>query len=643
MRSYIENIVLLCNDDTIRNIKLKKGVNIISGESKTGKSALAEIIDYCLCCTIGAIPKGIITESVSVYILRLKIGGCSYLVARRKTGAGSNGKMFFIKVEDDFDIDVEINAAFFENKNELSVKDACAMIESTLGLTITDMPLIGSNKGKASLRNMMPFILQHQNIIANKHILFYRFADPNKRKESIDQFPVFAGFANQKYYSLLVEIEKCRKQLRALEKQEEGNKKSVDYTKNKLAPLLKTYFELVNSDPGFDIDEAKTPTLLRTAKDLPVVKEEDLFGVSELIQEKKSVLKSIDSLENKILSLEGKRSLYQTAEDQGVDYKTSINELKGDVLALTETITSCQCPLCGQEYVGIDHENEKIDQAKKWLDSELRITTNYLKSFDEDEAIISAELEDAKEELRTKKEALRQINNSIFEDKENKKLLDKIRDLKSKIEIFAEVSDKGLFNEGVDQIPALRSKITQLKENLETFSVEKRLEEAQTFINTNMNLLAKGLDFEEEYKPINLSFSLCSGDFDIALRSGDMEVSLGEMGSGANWLSCHVALFLSFLRFFASRQKCPMLLTMFFDQPSQVYFPTDHFESNETNSDMAAITSIYKTIIDEVNSIMVDCDTDVQLIITDHINLAERYQGFKDNLVDEWRSGRKLI
>jgi hypothetical protein len=47
------------------------------------------------------------------------------------------------------------------------------------------------------------------------------------------------------------------------------------------------------------------------------------------------------------------------------------------------------------------------------------------------------------------------------------------------------------------------------------------------------------------------------------------------MGSGANWLYCHLALFLALHRYFASlgnAYSIPSIL--FFDQPSQVYFPS---------------------------------------------------------------------
>ena len=76
-------------------------------------------------------------------------------------------------------------------------------------------------------------------------------------------------------------------------------------------------------------------------------------------------------------------------------------------------------------------------------------------------------------------------------------------------------------------------------------------------------------DFEEEFKPINLNFDIINHTFDIyQSQNNKQRIYLYEMGSGANWVSCHIALFLSFLHYFALQQESPMPLIMFFDQPS---------------------------------------------------------------------------
>lgn len=60
-----------------------------------------------------------------------------------------------------------------------------------------------------------------------------------------------------------------------------------------------------------------------------------------------------------------------------------------------------------------------------------------------------------------------------------------------------------------------------------------------------MTQICNQLDFEQELKPANLYFSLES--FDFYHKLGEQKIRLHEMGGGANWLACHLSLFLSIL------------------------------------------------------------------------------------------------
>ena len=118
------------------------------------------------------------------------------------------------------------------------------------------------------------------------------------------------------------------------------------------------------------------------------------------------------------------------------------------------------------------------------------------------------------------------------------------------------------------------------------------------------------------------------------------------MGSGANWVSCHIALFLSFLHYFASKEKSPMPLILFFDQPSQVYFPQGGDNTDSiTQTDIIAVNRMYKTIFDEVDFIEKDTGYLPQVIIVDHVdgNSLVCCEEFLKNVRCNWRNGEALI
>lgn len=95
MKSYIKAIIIFNKNGEKRVVPLEQGVNIITGESKTGKSALVEIIDYCLCSTRCTIPKGKINRLSYLYTLVMAIDDNTYVIARYNWDDGA--KCIFLK------------------------------------------------------------------------------------------------------------------------------------------------------------------------------------------------------------------------------------------------------------------------------------------------------------------------------------------------------------------------------------------------------------------------------------------------------------------------------------------------------------------------------------------------------------------
>ena len=156
MKSYIKAIIIFNKKGEKRVVPLKQGVNIITGESKTGKSALVEIIDYCLCSTRCTIPKGKITDFSYLYTLVMAISDNTYVIARYNWEDG--GKMHFSKEGKDFE-PKGLELSYFAEKPALPFRDIKNEIECALGLFVTNIPTDAAPQGKkASLRNMVSYL-----------------------------------------------------------------------------------------------------------------------------------------------------------------------------------------------------------------------------------------------------------------------------------------------------------------------------------------------------------------------------------------------------------------------------------------------------------------------------------------------------
>jgi len=645
MKSYIKAIMIFNESGQLRKVPMKPGVNIVTGESKTGKSALVEIIDYCLCSSRCTIPKGKITDFSYLYVLPMFINENTYVIARYNWQSG--GKMYVVKEPEDFQID-NITLNYFVGKTELAVKDAQYEIEAVLGLYVTNMVADGEKQGKkASLRNMVSYLFQHQNLMASKFALFYRFSDFYKRKDIIEQFPVFAGMIGQEYYSDLIELGNLKAQLKKKIQTQKSNEKSSTYVKENLQPLLQDYYALLDIPFNPDITVQK---MLKLAAKLPEFNDSQLFNESGIAERYHQLNQDLDQLRDQERDILLKIDNLDDASKNGIKFTDMLQELKDQTSVAGITVEKYACPLCGKKCEEISEDDANLLEATTWLDSELEITNKYTHDFSEDLRKLK-ELHGEKENLI--KDVWKQIKNierKFINSKELVSKREKVNYAKARIVLYSEMANSGLFESVDEDINNLKNRISRLEEKISGFDLVVKKSKAQAFLSENMNRLSLTLDFEEEYRPINLNFGLVDETFDVYQHQNQYEkIFLYEMGSGANWVSCHIALFLSFLRYFSAQEKSPMPLTMFFDQPSQVYFPQGAFNKDEKNelsqADMKAVNQMYKTIFKEINSIGEDTGILPQILIVDHVdgNDLEIRDEFASYVRKDWRNGERLI
>lgn len=642
MKSYIKEIIIFNKDGEKRTVPLQPGVNIITGESKTGKSALVEIIDYCLCSTRCTIPKGKITDFAHLYVLVMVIGDFTYIIGRQNWDDGA--KMYFCKENINYK-PINLELTYFNDKKLLFCRDAKSEIECALGLFVTNMGVDADQvKKRASLRNMVSYMFQHQNLMASKFALFYRFADYYKRKDVIEQFPVFAGMISQEYYSDLIRLNTLNIALKQKQKKQKDNEKSTLYIKENLLPLMRDYFSLIGKE--FD-DGMSAQKMLNLASNLPE------FDESQLIEEEKITIRyreletTLEKLRDEERDILLQINNLENISNTGASFFKELNDLKEQTSVSEILTTEYTCPICGHDCKEISEKDFELVEATEWLETELLLTEKYTADFSEDLRTLK--------DLRTEKEGeikeiwkqIKTIKEKYISSKEFKTKIEKVNYAKARITLYAEMSNSGIFESVDEDIAKLEEEIRLLDEKIKGFDVDAKKAKAQAFLSENMNRLAQTLDFEEEYRPLNLNFGLLDESFDIYQHQNDREkIHLYEMGSGANWVSCHIALFLSFLRYFAMQEKSPMPLIMFFDQPSQVYFPQGNFEEGSASqADLMAVHNMYKTIFDEINSIGKDTGVSPQIIIVDHVDGSslECKDEFKKYVRRNWRGETGLI
>ena len=635
MKSIIKKLIVFGDDDQKRIIQFKEGLNIITGDSKTGKSSILEIIDYCLFSSRSTIPKGIITDFSRMFSLILKADD-KYLVVSRL--AAPKQTKASLNISTKLPSDDEISFHQF-SKNLRPLKEVQLELERHLGLSVSN-PLSTNDHAynetpkKVTIRSSLSLILQHQNIIANKLSLFYRFDDFQKRKKFLQDYPVLIGWANSQYYDLQRTLDQLEQKLKAVKKAAQQVKLGRSDYIQELRSAILPYYKL------HDKEVAETSSLSEIKKMAQTLPEPTIasYSFSNTKNKIQAIESEIESLTN---TLTEKNILIHKLSSNTIlsnDYQSRLNFLS---LISDEANRSNEglCPICKSK-TDKNHENiEALKTSKDKLGEEISKITGYTQDNTKQIGTLKKERNQIQRQINRLKGQI-----VVFE-KEDKDFIQ----LKSRREsalimkgqtlaTVAQLEDRYKSKDFDKDISSLKEEIQQTKEYLDKYDIKKTTENATNLIYDKMNEICKQLDFEEELRPGNLKFSLTN--FDLVYEKKDEQIRLSEMGSGANWLACHLSLFLSLLYLNCKSEKSNIPAVLVIDQPSQVYFPKSYAANNVDDINVKQVKNIFKVIADQVESISKETGFTPQIIVLEHANEPE----FAKYVIRHWQQeGQKLI
>ena len=193
-------------------------MNVIAGGSKTGKSAIIPIVDYCLSADKCTVPVGPIREACSWFGILLSSEHGRHLLARREPGEQqSTGDMYLLEGD-------RIAIPDIVHRNT-SVQVVKAHLDELAGLTRLnfDLEATGSGfRGRPSFRDMTAFMFQPQNVVANPAVLFFK-ADSYEHREKLRTiFPYVLGAVSPETLAMQHEVRRLRLELRRKEREFES-------------------------------------------------------------------------------------------------------------------------------------------------------------------------------------------------------------------------------------------------------------------------------------------------------------------------------------------------------------------------------------------------------------------------------------
>jgi len=152
-----------------------KKVNVITGYSQRGKSAIIQIIDYCLGSSECNIPIGKIRDMASMVAIDISLDKVDMFIVRELPDMGSKTNVYYEVYEKGNEINPEdwiINMGGFKSNRE-DLKNYLSILAGFENIAEKDFEETKSGfDAPASFRDLTAFQFQPQNVIANPTTTF---------------------------------------------------------------------------------------------------------------------------------------------------------------------------------------------------------------------------------------------------------------------------------------------------------------------------------------------------------------------------------------------------------------------------------------------------------------------------------------
>ncbi|OZI37180.1 hypothetical protein CAL29_01760 [Bordetella genomosp. 10] len=628
-----------------RVVRFEPGVvNVISGASKTGKSSVIPIIDYCLGSEKCAIPVGVIRESCSWFGVLVDTLEGQKLLARREPGdLKASGDMLLLEGS-------EIEPPSIIHKRNQTVDYVKAVLNRLSGLSNLQFEPGSEDrfKSRPSFRDLMAFLFQPQNIIANPDVMFFKADTTDHREKLKTIFPYLLGAISPELLQARHELDRISRQLRRKEAELKTRQASgAAWQREGFAwARLAIEYGLLPPHTVVPNDWPSIVDLLRVVMQSDTHAAAPTLASMDVIMTRLTELRAIESK----LGMELNQSRNQLHElrrlDESSDTFRDGLHVQRDRLGLSSWIRELATERPAAVLEPSDAGRARIDQLCEALEGiELRLRSHpgvaeslgkeTLRQREAVETILT-DLAAVRQEIRALEGQSAEARKVTTRGEEISRFLGRLQEA---LRLYEAADVSSVLNE---EISALREQVADLNKLISEHEIARKTENALDTIQSISSRLVPELDGEWPDAPIRLNIQ----DLTVNVIRGTRDDFLWEIGSGANWLAYHVALTLSLQGYFLSKPNHPVPGLLVYDQPSQVYFPArragktleEELDPEWKNEDVVAVRKVFALF----DRIITRTTARLQIIVLDHAN--EEVWGGLANVyrVEEWR-GKGLV
>lgn len=637
-------VVLYNAAGQLRRVKFQPGaLNVVTGVSATGKSALLHIVEFCLGRDSFTVPAGVISKTVEWYAVLLQLPGTRAFVARPRPreGKASTSRAML-------ELGAELQAlpmnALTENTDTGALREQLGRL---LGIgEYRYEPPLGSLRHpyEAGLGQASLLCFQGQGETANPGVLFHRQDEDGITQALRDTLPYFLGAVAADYAVRRLQLTNSRRDLRRAEDDLADAQRHSDSVDAQVQALIEEAYSsgLVDTRETQSRDEAIR--LLREAVDRPprlTLSDEDQAARRRELEAERLPLRQ------ELREVADQRALLfeQAGSEQGYE-----NAVEGQLTRLraveliparrsgADAPDDAVCPLCGNE---LDEPDPTVDQLGDAL-TQLRRQLDGVRATRPRREAVLRELEkraeSARQRLRALEEALGELAagdkpavNASSQVEEQAFRRGRIDAILSRLRLTG-----ATINQRELAVTQARRLVDELESLLAASTEREELAWRLSLIGAEMTSRASDLRLEHSSKAIRLDLNKLT----VVADTDDGPVPLARFGSAENWVGYHLVAHLALHRYFVLQNR-PVPHFLMLDQPTQAYYPSDREQETgefEAETDRDAVRRLFMLM----RNVVVELAPHFQVIVCDHANLDEEW--FQDAVgLNNFRGGIKLI
>ncbi|MFI2507375.1 DUF3732 domain-containing protein [Streptomyces sp. NPDC018972] len=631
-------LILYNADGGRRLVSFRTGaLNVVTGQSASGKSTLLDIFEYCTGRKTVTFPIGPMTDSVSWYAALFQLESTRAFVARPAPGPGKKtAEQVMLKFGPG--LEPPPYSDLVPNTDRYTLRQRLGRFIGIEENHSTTPRRRGPSAVGAHLGHAAMLCLQGQNEIADSNHLFHRQSDWNVASALKETLPYFLGVAPHDQARKHAQLNAARSRLTQA-------KKDLAQAQDPDGIAHITLAALWHEAHTLNLVPAPVPPddyvqAMQTLQDAVLAPVTEPAHALEEDQRKLDLEQTCVDLREQLRGLAADRRLLLAETVAADDYATSAH-IPRDRLASLDLVTHSRdddastCALCGSV---LPQPDPTIDALRNSLDR----LQQQINGIDAMRPARRAALEGLHQQATRLRSQLRAAEHALQtltqEDHANGHLPhgDRIDFARGRIHGMLTAlqhttgADLARLTQARDTAKAT---VDALVAELDPRAVHEELLARLGPVNRDITLWAHQLQLEHCNQGVYLNPTKLTVEF--GTRAGRLPLS--RLGSGSNWVGYHVLAHLALHRYFV-RQRRPVPRILFLDQPSQVWFPrTSQDGDNHTDMDRPAAQELFKLI----HEVVKDLAPDLQVIVCDHVDFPTTW--FQEAVVHRWHHSEKLV